>query len=77
MKISLNWLKEYISFEGDPRELADSLTMAGLEVEEIVERGKIPAGIVVGKILERNPHPNSDHLSICKVDSGKGIIQIV
>ncbi|MBO5761417.1 MAG: phenylalanine--tRNA ligase subunit beta [Lentisphaeria bacterium] len=77
MKISLNWLKEYISFEGDPKALADSLTMAGLEVEEIVERGKIPAGIVVGKILERNPHPNSDHLSICKVDSGKGILQIV
>ena len=77
MKISLNWLKEYISFEGDPKALADSLTMAGLEVEEITERGKIPAGIVVGKILERTPHPNSDHLSICKVDSGKGVLQIV
>ena len=77
MKISLNWLKEYISFDADPRKLADILTMAGLEVEEIAERGNIPEGIVVGKILERAPHPNSDHLSICKVDSGNGILQIV
>lgn len=77
MKVSLKWLSEYVDLKATDAELAHALTMAGLEVEEIVTKGNIPDGIVVGKILERNPHPNADKLSVCKVDSGKEIIQIV
>ena len=78
MKISLNWLKNYIELKKSPEELARILTMAGLEVEEIAELGKIPAGVVVAKILCREKHPNSDHLSICQVDPGSGTpVQIV
>ena len=78
MKISLNWLKNYIELKKSPEELAQILTMAGLEVEEIAELGKIPAGVVVAKILSREKHPNSDHLSICQVDPGSGTpVQIV
>ncbi len=78
MKVSLNWLKQYIELKSSPEELAHSLTMAGLEVEEISKRGEIPDGVVVAKILSREKHPNSDHLSICQVDAGNGsVVQIV
>ncbi len=75
MKISLNWLKNYIELKKSPEELAHSLTMAGLEVEEIMTVGEIPEGVVVAKILSREAHPNSDHLSVCKVDAGNGNVQ--
>ena len=75
MKISLNWLKNYIELKKSPEELAHSLTMAGLEVEEIATVGEIPEGVVVAKILSREAHPNSDHLSVCKVDAGNGNVQ--
>ena len=78
MKVSLNWLKNYIELKSTPEELANTLTMAGLEVEETTRRGEIPAGVVVAKILSREKHPNSDHLSICRVDAGNGnVYQIV
>ncbi|MBO4649204.1 MAG: phenylalanine--tRNA ligase subunit beta [Lentisphaeria bacterium] len=78
MKISLNWLKNYIELQKSPEELARILTMAGLEVEEIATLGNIPEGVVVAKILSREKHPNSDHLSICQVDAGNGnVYQIV
>ena len=78
MKISLNWLKNYVELTKSPEELAKILTMAGLEVEEIESLGNIPEGVVVAKILSRDKHPNSDHLSICQVDAGNGnVYQIV
>ena len=78
MKVSLNWLKNYIELKSTPEELANTLTMAGLEVEEITKRGEIPSGVVVAKIVSREKHPNSDHLSVCQVDAGNGnILQIV
>ncbi len=78
MKVSLNWLKNYIELKSTPEELANTLTMAGLEVEEITTRGVIPSGVVVAKIVSREKHPNSDHLSVCQVDAGGGnILQIV
>ncbi len=72
MKISLNWLSDYITLNSTPEELAAVLTRAGLEVEEIISTATVPQGVVTAKILSREPHPNSDHLSICKVDPGNG-----
>lgn len=77
MKLSYRTLHDYVDFDLTPAELADKLTMAGLEVEEIETLGKIPDGVVVAKILSRSKHENSDHLSICKVDAGNEILQIV
>lgn len=77
MKISLDWLGDYVELNLSPKALADALTMAGLEVEEIETKGEIPEGVIVAKILERAKHDNSDHLSICKVDTGNEVIQIV
>ena len=72
MQISLNWLSDYISLNSSPEELAATLTRAGLEVEEIISTATVPQGVLTAKILSREKHPNSDHLSICKVDPGTG-----
>jgi len=77
MNISLNWLSDYISFNYSPEELAHKLTMIGLEVEEIVHKSKAFSGVVVGKVIEVNDHPNADRLKVCKVDSGGTIHNVV
>lgn len=70
MRISLNWLRELVDFTLTPEELADTLTMAGFEVEEIEDRRTWAEGVVIGKVLTRSPHPNADKLSVCTVDIG-------
>jgi phenylalanyl-tRNA synthetase beta chain len=76
MKISLNWLKQYIDIQETPAEIAHILTMTGLEVEsfEKVEsvRGGL-RGVVIGEVLECSKHPDADKLSITKVDVGEGV----
>ncbi|MBQ4011880.1 MAG: phenylalanine--tRNA ligase subunit beta, partial [Erysipelotrichales bacterium] len=77
MKVSYNWLKQYVDLTGiTPEELADRLTSSGLEVEG-VEKTAYATKLVIGKMLECKDHPNSDHLHICKVDTGNGVSQIV
>jgi phenylalanyl-tRNA synthetase beta chain len=74
MKISYNWLKEYIDFDLSPTELADTLTMLGLETEGKPEKvGGADddfEGVVIGKVLEVTQHPNADRLRLCRVDVG-------
>ncbi len=73
MKISYNWLKEFIDFSEGPEQLGDILTQTGLEVEGIERVEKIPgglAGIVVGEVKFCEQHPNADKLKITKVDIG-------
>ncbi|GAX34899.1 phenylalanine--tRNA ligase subunit beta [Nodularia sp. NIES-3585] len=70
MRISLNWLRELVEIKLSPEELAETLTMAGFEVEDIEDRNTWANGVVVGKVLERQPHPNADKLSVCQVDIG-------
>ncbi len=70
MRISLNWLRELVEIKLNPEELAETLTMAGFEVEDIEDRRTWANGVVVGKVLERQPHPNADKLSVCQVDIG-------
>ncbi|NJR37966.1 MAG: phenylalanine--tRNA ligase subunit beta [Leptolyngbyaceae cyanobacterium CSU_1_4] len=70
MRISLNWLRELVDITMTPEELAEALTMAGFEVEEIEDRRTWADGVVVGKVLAREPHPNADKLSVCTVDIG-------
>ncbi|MDZ8049838.1 MAG: phenylalanine--tRNA ligase subunit beta [Aulosira sp. ZfuVER01] len=70
MRISLNWLRELVEIKLSPEELAETLTMAGFEVEDIEDRRTWANGVVVGKVLERQPHPNADKLSVCQVDVG-------
>ena len=72
MLLSLSWLREFVPYEGSAEALADRLTMLGLELEEIVHPFANIDSIVVGKVVECVPHPNSDHMHICKVDAGQG-----
>src|SRR5947207_4474976 len=77
MKVTLNWLKQYTDFDWSPEELADRLTMLGLEVEGIHKLGGEFDGIVVGQVITRDKHPNADKLSLCRVNDGRGERQIV
>lgn len=70
MLISLNWLQELVNINLSPEELAKTLTIAGFEVEDIEDRRSWADGVVVGKVLECDRHPNADKLSVCQVDIG-------
>jgi len=70
MLLSLAWLREFTPYTGTPHELADRLTMLGLEIEDISNPFEAIMGVVVGRVLTCAPHPDSDHLSCCTVDVG-------
>jgi phenylalanyl-tRNA synthetase beta chain len=71
MLVSLKWLKDYVDIDLTASELADKLTMAGLEVDEIKTILPQFSGVVVARILSVKPHPNADKLSLCAVSDGK------
>lgn len=78
MLISLNWLKQYIDLDGiEINEMENALTMIGQEVEKIEVLGGNLENVITAQIIEKEMHPDSDHLTICKVDNGKEILQIV
>lgn len=77
MKFTLNWLKDYIDFDLSPEELSHSLTMAGLEVEDVIYQGKGLDNVVAAQITELIPHPNAEKLSLCKVTDGENTYPIV
>ncbi len=77
MLVSLKWLKDYIDLELSAEELADRLTMAGLEVDEIQTLAPKFSGVVIAKILSVRPHPNADKLSLCDVTDGAETYPIV
>ncbi|OGU69886.1 MAG: phenylalanine--tRNA ligase subunit beta [Ignavibacteria bacterium RBG_16_36_9] len=78
MKISLNWIKEYVNLDGiSTEEIVDKLTMSGLEVEDYVDQNKKYAGIIVGFVKDVQNHPNADKLSVCTVYDGKSDLQVV
>ncbi|MBW4479909.1 MAG: phenylalanine--tRNA ligase subunit beta [Tolypothrix brevis GSE-NOS-MK-07-07A] len=70
MRISLSWLRELVEIKRSPEDLAETLTMAGFEVEDIEDRRTWASGVVVGRVVEKQPHPNADKLSVCQVDIG-------
>src|SRR5438067_7612289 len=72
MKFSVNWLREFVELPSNVDELADSLTMAGIEIEGIEKRGAKFDNVVVAQIKISEQHPNADRLSVCQVDDGSG-----
>jgi phenylalanyl-tRNA synthetase beta chain len=77
MKFTLSWLKEYVEFNISPRELAERLTMSGLEVESLEYRGEGLEYVIVAQILDINPHPNASKLVLCDVTDGTKLYKIV
>jgi phenylalanyl-tRNA synthetase beta chain len=70
MKISLKWLKDYVDIKLASKELAEKLTMAGLEVRAIETVGGTWDNVVIGEVIALNPHPNADRLKLATVDLG-------
>lgn len=78
MKISTRWLRSYVDHDWSPGELAERLTLCGLEVESVDPVGPTLGGVVVGRIVEVRSHPDADRLTLCDVDTGSGeAVQIV
>ncbi len=81
MKISYNWLKDYLKCDLGPEEIAAALTSIGLEVDAVEEVEQIPgglAGVIVAEVTECYDHPDSDHLHVTRVNTGEGeLLQVV
>jgi phenylalanyl-tRNA synthetase beta chain len=78
VKISLDWLSDFVDWTDETAVLAERLTAAGLNVEGIEQINKTFPGVVVARVLEREKHPDADRLSLCKVDDGTGApVQVV
>ena len=77
MKVSLSWLREYTIVDIDVEDLADALTMVGLEVETVSDRYNYLSTVVVGRIDRITSHPNAENLKLCMVDIGHRSVQIV
>lgn len=78
MKISLNWLNEYVDLSGiSPDEISHKLTMAGLEVEDFYSQQEKYKGFIVGLIKTKQKHPSADKLSLCTVFNGEKDLPIV
>ena len=76
MRVPLSWLRDYVDIDGPVQELAHRLTMAGVEVGEVIELGGWKE-CLVGLVLTVSPHPNADNLSLCRVSSGDGEMEVV
>jgi phenylalanyl-tRNA synthetase beta chain len=72
MKFSVNWLREFVDLPERPEEIADLLTRAGVETENIETRGANVDRVIVAQITGSSRHPNGDRLSVCEVDDGSG-----
>lgn len=77
MRLSLNWLRDCVDIEMSPKELSLLLTMSGLEVESLEPIGQSLEEIIAARIIALTSHRGAERLSICRMDTGKGIVQVV
>jgi phenylalanyl-tRNA synthetase beta chain len=77
MKLTLSWLKSHLDTDADLETIVRTLTMQGLEVDDIVDRGRDLAAFRVGYVVSAEPHPNADKLKLCRVDTGSETLQVV
>ncbi|HVN86743.1 MAG TPA: phenylalanine--tRNA ligase subunit beta [Candidatus Binatia bacterium] len=77
MKVPLSWLREFVDPGASAAELAERLTMAGVEIESVQERGRELDGIIVGEIVAAERHPNADRLTVCAVRVGDETRRVV
>ena len=72
MKLTLAWLKEHLDTEAPLAAIVEKLTMIGLEVESVADRGKMLAPFTIARVISAEQHPNADRLRVCMVDTGAG-----
>ena len=72
MKFTLSWLKDHLETDAPVERIADKLTMIGLEIERLNDKGKLLAPFSIARVISAEPHPNADRLRVCMVDTGSG-----
>jgi phenylalanyl-tRNA synthetase beta chain len=78
MKISLNWLKDYIDLNDiSVEDIVSHLTMSGLEVEDVLDQNKVYQNFIIGQVKSKEKHPNADKLSVCNVFDGENELQVI
>ncbi len=77
MNISLNWLQDYVDIHEKADEIAETLTMAGLAVDSVVEKKNIYKGFIVGEVKQVKAHPHADRLTLCDVSDGRNVHSVV
>ncbi len=77
MIVTYNWLKEFVDFDFTPQDLCDRLTMAGLEVDALVNIGADLDSVIVAQLDSVEAHPDADRLTVCQVNTGTDVVQIV
>lgn len=77
MKFTLPWLKEHLATEAPVGEIVDRLTMLGLEVEAVTTRGADLSPFRVARVIEARRHPDAERLSVCRVDTGEHVVEVV
>lgn len=77
MKFTLSWLKDHLETEADVHQIAEAMTMAGLEVEEVLDPAAKLAPFTVARIISAERHPNADRLQVCQVETVDGMKEIV
>ncbi|MCD6188022.1 MAG: phenylalanine--tRNA ligase subunit beta [Desulfuromusa sp.] len=77
MIVTYNWLKEFVDFQYAPQELCDQLTMIGLEVDALEEIGGHLDAVIVAKLESVEHHPDADRLTVCQVNNGTEVVQVV
>jgi phenylalanyl-tRNA synthetase beta chain len=73
MKFSLNWLREFVDVPANIADLTDLLTLAGVEIESVENRGANFDKVIVAQIVSASRHPNADRLTVCEVEDGSGL----
>jgi phenylalanyl-tRNA synthetase beta chain len=77
MQFTLSWLKDHLATDASIERVVDAMTMAGLEVEAVVDPSSKLGAFTVAKIVEAKQHPNADRLRVCQVDTVDGVKEIV
>ncbi len=72
MKFTLAWLRQHLATDEPLERIVDKLTMIGLEVESVTDRGKVLAPFIIARVISAQQHPNADRLRVCMVDTGAG-----
>ena len=77
MQLGEKWLRSWVNPDLSIDSICDQLTNLGLEVDDVIENKPSFSGVVVGEITQVKQHPNADRLTICEVDGGNGVIDVV
>ncbi|HST75952.1 MAG TPA: phenylalanine--tRNA ligase subunit beta, partial [Acetobacteraceae bacterium] len=77
MKFTLSWLRDHLDTDAPLDRITDTLTVIGLELESVEDRGATLAPFCIARVIEAAPHPNADRLRVCQVDAGDGIVSVV